>query len=558
MLRSGGCVGFLSCPVCLERLRDPVTIPCGHSYCKRCISQCWDEEQLQKKAVSCPQCRGCFPARPALNRSTVLSEVLDSVEPSPAEPRGSSPGSASLGGECNFCSGAVKSRAVKSCLTCVASFCETHLRPHLQFPVLQRHALVEATSGLQEMICSRHNKLLEVFCVQDKRCICLLCAMDEHSGHTTVSAAKEWCRLQQKPLQKIQERFHALIQCREKELQALNEAVKAYSTSAQAAMDLSKEFLAEITKYMEKNLSLFCYMIQYYEKKELHQTHMLQKKLEQVIAHLKRSDAECSQLKHTDDPILCLQKFLSLTAVAESEVPRSNPVSNNHSFLSASHLLLGLKEQMKKLFDEEMIEMNTGVKQINIILPPKPKTRLEFKKHYCQLKLSPDSCNSSLQLSEENRKVQFLSYGTYSTAEPHADRFIHTNQVLCDGAVRGCCYWEVKWQDKVNIALSYGSIVRNACGDSSKFGYNDQSWSLECDRYFCKFRHNSIVTEVSTYPPEHIGVYLDEDAGVLAFYRVCSQGPMTLLYKTQAEFTKPLYPGFTLDSFLGSSSVTLC
>uniref|UniRef100_W5KUJ9 Uncharacterized protein n=1 Tax=Astyanax mexicanus TaxID=7994 RepID=W5KUJ9_ASTMX len=418
MLRSGGCVGFLSCPVCLERLRDPVTIPCGHSYCKRCISQCWDEEQLQKKAVSCPQCRGCFPARPALNRSTVLSEVLDSVEPSPAEPRGSSPGSASLGGECNFCSGAVKSRAVKSCLTCVASFCETHLRPHLQFPVLQRHALVEATSGLQEMICSRHNKLLEVFCVQDKRCICLLCAMDEHSGHTTVSAAKE--------------------------------------RASTCALFSRGTFRA----------------------------------LQDV------------------NPLLC--KVLPIVSL-QTVVPAAF-----RSFANSCRVVSG-----------------RFLTVLSIIATPRD---------YCQLKLSPDSCNSSLQLSEENRKVQFRSYGTYSTAEPHADRFIHTNQVLCDGAVRGCCYWEVKWQDKVNIALSYGSIVRNACGDSSKFGYNDQSWSLECDRYFCKFRHNSIVTDVSTYPPEHIGVYLDEDAGVLAFYRVCSQGPMTLLYKTQAEFTKPLYP----------------
>uniref|UniRef100_A0A8D3D2Z5 RING-type domain-containing protein n=1 Tax=Scophthalmus maximus TaxID=52904 RepID=A0A8D3D2Z5_SCOMX len=30
------------CSVCLEVLRDPVTIPCGHSYCLGCIEDYWD------------------------------------------------------------------------------------------------------------------------------------------------------------------------------------------------------------------------------------------------------------------------------------------------------------------------------------------------------------------------------------------------------------------------------------------------------------------------------------------------------------------------------------
>ncbi|XP_036438699.1 tripartite motif-containing protein 16-like [Colossoma macropomum] len=542
------CQDYLNCSVCLNILMDPVTIPCGHSYCMECIKECWDEEELQKKAYSCPQCRGRFPTRPVLNRSTVLTDVLRGLK-SPADMQ------VKLnGGECNFCSGE-KRRAVKSCLTCVASFCETHLKTHLEFPVLQRHTLVEPCSRLQEMLCPLHNKLLDVYCVRDKRCICLLCAMDEHSDHKTVSAAKEWSEQRQKPLQNLQERFPRLLQRREKELQALNKAVKTYSTSAQAAVELNESFLAEITQSMEKKLSQTSNLIQVYEKKELCQAEGLQKKLEQTVARLKLSDAECDQLGHTDQHILCLQEFLSLSAFSETESLQSNPVKENPSFLNAAGLLSGLKEQLEKLFDKKMNEMTSAAIKLKIVLPANPKTRQEFQEHFCQLKLSPESSHASLKLSEENRKVEHSSSSSYSRVQPNAERFTSLYQVLCDSPVKGCCYWEVMRSGTVHIALSYGSIPRNSGYSDSKFGYNNQSWSLECYDNKCTFWHNGNATELSAWYLSKIGVYLDEGAGMLAFYQISSNSEMTLLHKAQVELTKPVYPGFRLER---GSSVTLC
>ncbi|XDV25556.1 hypothetical protein PO909_029456 [Leuciscus waleckii] len=55
----------------------------------------------------------------------------------------------------------------------------------------KRHNLTDATGRLQEMICQKHDKLLEVFCRTDQKCICLLCVMDEHKNHDTVSVAAQ-------------------------------------------------------------------------------------------------------------------------------------------------------------------------------------------------------------------------------------------------------------------------------------------------------------------------------------------------------------------------------
>lgn len=59
----------ISCPVCLNTLTEPTTLPCGHNFCLDCIRKCLDESgsiSSSNKVSFCPYCRETFCRRPIL------------------------------------------------------------------------------------------------------------------------------------------------------------------------------------------------------------------------------------------------------------------------------------------------------------------------------------------------------------------------------------------------------------------------------------------------------------------------------------------------------------
>lgn len=185
----------LSCLICLDMLKNPVTVPCGHSYCSDCVVGYWNTGNVGE-GYSCPQCRQTFDSMPQLGRNTILAEMVEKLttaevsEDAPEDP----PVDSCLAGPgdvpCDFCIGK-KNKAIKSCLACLASYCESHLLPHYETPRLKKHKLVPATLSLEEQICTPHDKLLEVFCCTDQKLICMQCAIDDHKGHEIVPIAAE-------------------------------------------------------------------------------------------------------------------------------------------------------------------------------------------------------------------------------------------------------------------------------------------------------------------------------------------------------------------------------
>ncbi|XP_071374674.1 NACHT, LRR and PYD domains-containing protein 12-like [Centroberyx affinis] len=178
------------------------------------------------------------------------------------------------------------------------------------------------------------------------------------------------------------------------------------------------------------------------------------------------------------------------------------------------------------------------------------------RKYACELTLDPNTANRNLLLSEDNRKVTEVE--EEQPYPDHPERFDFWDQLLCRNGLTGRCYWEVEWEGRVSIGVTYRGIGRSGAGADCWIGGNEKSWSLFCcDCSYSAFHNNRRVTR---YPASsvsnRVAVYLDWPAGSLSFYRVSSD-TLIHIHTFHSIFTEPLSPGFGLGVKFGAS-VSLC
>ncbi|XP_059200923.1 tripartite motif-containing protein 16-like [Centropristis striata] len=509
-----------SCSICLDLLKDPVTIPCGHSYCMNCIKSHWDGED-EKEIYSCPQCRKTFTLRPVLVKNTMLADLVEELKKSglpaaPADHCYAGPDDVA----CDVCSGR-KLKATKSCLICLVSYCDEHLQPHYESSAFEKHQLVEPSKNLQENICSRHDDAMDMLTYSDDD--------DSELGGTEMYWEIETTR------QNIQK----MIQVREKDVKLLHQEVEAINRSAKKAVKDNEKTFNELISLMRRRSSELKQQVRSQQETEVRRVKELQEKLQQEITELKRKEAEVHELSQNRQVVMRSYYTLSHLYEYVSSLSSVNirPLSY---FEDVTAAVSEVRDKLQDVLEEKWTDVSLSVTEVEVLLPkPEPETRAGFLKYACELTLDPNSANRPLSLSEGNRKI------TWDSPDDPKDRPVRL-QVLSKESLSGRCYWEVEWKgETVSVAVAYKNSHETKSFNVA-FGDNDKSWALDCHAR-TRFQHHPYYQPISCPKPSRLGMYLDHKAGVLSFYSVSDT--MTLLYRALAIFTEPLYAGLSFYCF---------
>nr|XP_020447212.1 tripartite motif-containing protein 16-like [Monopterus albus] len=548
------------CSVCLEILRDPVTIPCGHSYCLDCIEDYWNRPK-QKGQYNCPQCRRVFNPRPLLSRNTVLGEVVEQFQRSGVQ-AARQPSAKAEEVKCSVCTGR-KTKAVKSCLSCCESYCATHLKVHEERFHRKAHKLIPASEEPRDQLCPQHDKPLRLYCLTDQQCVCTRCVKERHKGHAAVSVVDERTA-QQKKLQETSLKAEQKLKDAEKELQYV---IKYIKHSTEAVVEESERIFSKLISSIEKQSCEVKELLRVQARAAVSQAEGLLEKMHRDAAELRRADAELERLCRTKDHIQFLQKSKSLQFPTKTvEMPSTDALTYlmyKTMRVALADLKDTLDEALERDFKFQVISLKgtnnqsttekTKARDTDMPYNSEPKTRADFLQYYSDIILDPNTANPYLCFTEGQRVVT-----TRSEPQPypdHPERFTSWAQVLCRAGMAGRCYWEVEWAGTggVSIGVCYRNMSRSGGGSDCKMGDNSKSWSLDCSSSGCSFQHNKDSVNITAPCCNRIGVYLDFRGGTLSFYSVSDT--MVLLHKVKTMFSQPLHPGFWVG--LGST-LKLC
>lgn len=150
----------LTCPVCLELFRDPVILGCGHHFCKVCITQCWEANEVS----NCPKCRKSCERK--LRPNSLLCNVVESVR---------------------------KARTADAVPAGIIGWdVESALLEELEDrePGSSMSSMASSIGHWPRMgldMCEEHEEKLKLYCEDDQLPICLVCGMSrDHKNHNVI------------------------------------------------------------------------------------------------------------------------------------------------------------------------------------------------------------------------------------------------------------------------------------------------------------------------------------------------------------------------------------
>lgn len=213
----------LTCSVCVQMFREPVVLPCQHSFCKECIRFIAEKSKLGPsheeasessasedvhQVIYCPVCRaptnlGAHGVA-GLPRNFQLAEIVERFS-SDGKVEDNTP-------HCAVCEEDSQSKAAKYCCYCRLLYCGDCLAAyHPMKGALKQHRLISSEEYVSQgkmnvdqagedpkfisnqSTCDQHHQALSLYCVSCGVVLCLGCIVDhpEHKVRDIVTAAKK-------------------------------------------------------------------------------------------------------------------------------------------------------------------------------------------------------------------------------------------------------------------------------------------------------------------------------------------------------------------------------
>ncbi|XP_033491296.2 E3 ubiquitin-protein ligase TRIM21-like [Epinephelus lanceolatus] len=510
------------CSICLDMFTDPVSTPCGHNFCKTCITEHWSTNV----PYQCPNCKKVFSTRPELQVNTFISEMAAQFRQS-AQQKASSSSSeqqVSKPGEvpCDVCTG-TKLKALKSCLVCLESYCETHLEPHLTRSGLKRHQLIDPVENLEGRMCLKHDKLLELFCKTDQMCVCMLCTVLDHKTHDVVPLREEY-EGKKAELGKTESEIQQMIQKRQLKIEEIKHSVELSEEDADREIADGVQVFTALKESVERSQAELMDTIKEKQRKTEKQAEGFIKELEQEISELKKRSTEVEQLSSSEDHLHLLQSFTSLNTAPPTkdwtEVSVRPPSYEGTVRRAVSQLEETLRKQMKKLFEVELKRVQQSAVDVT---------------------LDPDTAQPWLILSDDGKQVH--DSDVMKNLPNNPERFDTSVCVLAKQSFSsGRFYYEVQVKGKTDWDFGVARESINRKGQIT-LRPQDGYWTiwLRNENEYKALAGPSVSLSLKSQP-EKVGVFVDYEEGLVSFYDVDAAA---LIYSfTGCSFTEKLYPYF--------------
>ncbi|XP_028444427.1 E3 ubiquitin-protein ligase TRIM21-like [Perca flavescens] len=508
------------CSICLDVFTKPVSIPCGHNFCFDCITNYWDTNDT---VMQCPLCKENFYSRPMLRVNTFIDGMAAKVKKSIEERSYSPPEKVGNGNVlCDMCKGA-KLTALKSCLVCFMSFCDTHLERHRTIPAMKKHKLIQPVENLESRMCKVHDEPFELFCKVDEMFACQSCKNSAHKTHKMVSLEEE-AQMRKTQLGMEKKSTDQMIQARQQKIHKIQNSVEASRNNAAKALSYNMSVMTSVVDYIKRSQAELTEVIETKQKKIETETKGFIKELEGEILQIKQINSQLNQVSLSDDALTFLENVLSITIISPQVKDWSDLTLTNDEFTVQGAMA--------------MLE-TTVRREVRMLCDPDLK---EMKRHAVDVTLDPDTANPLLNISSDGKQV---THGDRKRNLPNKpERFEHVLNVLAkEGFSLGKFYYEVQVKDKTNWDLGVANQSINRKGDirlSPKNGY----WTIW-------LRNGSELT-ANAGPainlnvremPQKVGVFVDYEGGQVSFYDADARA--CLFSFTGCHFTEKLFPFFS-------------